>query len=130
VILLKKAFNLWARLKAFQHDLYLLYLVARHPETPTFIKGLTGLIALYVLSPIDLVPDFYPIIGYMDELILTPIFINAVLKLVPSHILAACQKVKMQKPLARKAKSWLTFFIISAILIALITYLVRNGNYI
>ncbi len=68
-----------------------LYFAWRDPRTPWYAKGLAALVAAYALSPIDLIPDFIPVLGYLDDLILLPLGIALVLRLIPPAVLADCQ---------------------------------------
>ena len=68
-----------------------LYLVARDPRTPWYVKLLVAGIVAYALSPIDLIPDFIPILGYLDDLVLIPIGIALAIKMVPPPLLAECR---------------------------------------
>jgi uncharacterized membrane protein YkvA (DUF1232 family) len=74
-----------ARLK---RDTAALWFACRDPRTPWPVKGLTFLIVAYALSPVDLIPDFIPVIGYLDELILLPMALWLVLRLLPARVLA------------------------------------------
>jgi uncharacterized membrane protein YkvA (DUF1232 family) len=75
----------WAsRLK---RDAHAIYLAARDPRVPWYAKALAIAIAGYALSPIDLIPDFIPVIGYLDELILLPLGIWLVVSLIPPEIM-------------------------------------------
>lgn len=76
------------RLKA---EVLALYLAARHPDTPWHAKLLVAGIVAYALSPIDLIPDFIPILGYLDELLLIPLGIVLAIRLIPPHVLAECR---------------------------------------
>lgn len=76
----------WA--KSFRRDVGALWLAARDPRVPFPAKLLAGLIAAYALSPIDLVPDFIPLIGYLDDLLIVPLGIWAVIRLIPPPILS------------------------------------------
>ena len=80
----------WAqRLKA---ELVALWFSTRHPRTPFYAKALAMALVAYAFSPIDLIPDFIPVLGYLDELILLPIGIWAVLKLVPEEVMLDCRE--------------------------------------
>ena len=68
-----------------------LYLAARHPGTPWYAKLLVAAIAAYALSPIDLIPDFIPILGYLDDLILIPLGIVLAVRMIPHPILEECR---------------------------------------
>jgi uncharacterized membrane protein YkvA (DUF1232 family) len=76
----------WAR--ALRRDAYAVYLVARSPDTPWYVKVLAGVVAAYALSPIDLIPDFIPVFGYLDDLILVPLGIWLVVALIPEPAIA------------------------------------------
>ncbi len=71
-----------------RRDAHTLWIAARDPRTPFAAKLLGGLIAAYVLSPIDLIPDFVPLLGFLDELILVPIGLMVARLLVPEPLLA------------------------------------------
>jgi len=76
----------WAReLKA---QLLTLWFSRSHPDTPLLAKLSAGLVVAYAFSPIDLIPDFIPVIGYLDDLLLVPLGIYLVLRLIPRHVLA------------------------------------------
>jgi len=83
------------RLKEWAHqlknDVLALWFCVRHPRTPFLAKMLTAALVAYAFSPIDLIPDFIPVLGYLDELILLPAGIWLVLKLVPQDVLAECR---------------------------------------
>jgi uncharacterized membrane protein YkvA (DUF1232 family) len=76
----------WAR--AVKRDVIALFLAARDPRTPWYARTAAGLIAAYALSPIDLIPDFIPVLGYLDDLIVVPIGIWAVVKLMPADLMS------------------------------------------
>ena len=78
-----------ARMK---RDAVALWFARRHPRTPWTARALAVFVAAYALSPIDLIPDFIPVLGYLDELILLPAGIWLVLKLVPQDVLAECRE--------------------------------------
>ncbi len=89
----KKATNsLWDRLKRSSQELknqvYALYFASRDKRTPWTAKVLAILVVAYALSPIDLVPDFIPVLGYLDDLILIPVGIALTLKLIPHEVMA------------------------------------------
>jgi uncharacterized membrane protein YkvA (DUF1232 family) len=71
-----------------KRDVLVVYLVARDSRVPWPVKVLAAAVAAYALSPIDLIPDFIPLVGYLDDLVIVPLGILAVVKLVPTEILA------------------------------------------
>ncbi len=79
--------DLKARARALKTETYAVYLAARDPRTPWFAKGLVLLIVAYALSPIDLIPDFVPVLGYLDDLIILPAGIMLALKLIPAEVM-------------------------------------------
>ncbi|MBZ9800072.1 YkvA family protein [Mesorhizobium sp. ES1-4] len=76
----------WAR--AIKRDVHALYLAARDPRTPWYARALAMCVAGYALSPIDLIPDFIPLVGYLDDAILVPLGILAVVKMIPPEVMA------------------------------------------
>jgi uncharacterized membrane protein YkvA (DUF1232 family) len=92
----------WAR--AVRRDAIAVYLAARDPRTPWYAKALAAFVAGYALSPIDLIPDFIPVIGYLDDLMIVPLGIWAVVKLVPSQVMAdsrAAAAILAERPISR-----------------------------
>ena len=79
----------WA--SGLKRDAHAIYLASRDPRMPWYAKALAIAIAAYALSPIDLIPDFIPIIGYLDELILLPLGIWLVVLLIPPDIMVECR---------------------------------------
>jgi len=75
----------WAR--TIKQDAHALYLAARDPRVPWYAKGLAIAVAGYAISPIDLIPDFIPGIGYLDDLIIVPLGIALVIRLIPPEIM-------------------------------------------
>jgi uncharacterized membrane protein YkvA (DUF1232 family) len=76
----------WAR--AIKRDVHAVYLASRDPRVPWPAKVLAICIAAYALSPIDLIPDFIPVLGYLDDAILLPLGILLVVRLIPADIMA------------------------------------------
>ena len=76
----------WA--KTMKRDVLALYLAGRDPRVPWYVKLLAAATAAYALSPIDLIPDFIPIIGYLDDIIILPTAIWLTVRLIPQEILA------------------------------------------
>ena len=76
----------WAR--EIKRDVYALYLASRDPRVPWYAKLTAACVAAYALSPIDLIPDFVPVLGYLDDLIIVPLGIALAVRLVPKAVLA------------------------------------------
>lgn len=79
----------WAA--SLKSNTYALYLASRDPRVPILAKIIIGLVVAYALSPIDLIPDFIPVIGYIDDLILLPIGIWIAIRLIPHDVWKECQ---------------------------------------
>ena len=102
-----------------------LYLAYKHPRTPWYAKALAALIIGYALSPIDLIPDFIPVIGYLDDFILVPLGIALLIKIIPRDILEECRAKAQSDLLNRESKNWIAAIII--VLIWLLTlYLILS----
>jgi uncharacterized membrane protein YkvA (DUF1232 family) len=96
------------RVRRLKGETFALYLAARHPGTPWYAKIFVAAIVAYAFSPIDLIPDFVPILGYLDDLILIPIGVALAIRMVPPSVLADCracaqQVVSQGKPVSRVA---------------------------
>jgi len=83
--------NLQQRARDLKTETIALYLAARHPDTPWYAKLLVAAIAAYALSPIDLIPDFIPVLGYLDDIILIPLGIALAVRMIPHPILEECR---------------------------------------
>ena len=78
--------------RELKDETYALYLAYRHPDTPWLAKAFAGLVIAYASSPIDLVPDFIPILGYLDDLVLVPLGIAIALKMIPDAVMVECRR--------------------------------------
>jgi uncharacterized membrane protein YkvA (DUF1232 family) len=68
-----------------------LYYAYRDPRTPWYARIFTGLIVAYAFSPIDLIPDFIPVLGYLDDLLIVPLGVLLALKMIPAEVMAECR---------------------------------------
>src|SRR6516165_7773899 len=94
----------WARLA--KRGVHAIYLAARDPRVPWYAKALALCVAGYALTPIDLIPDFVPVLGYLDDVIIVPLGILAVVKLIPPEIMAehrALAAAAQDRPVSRAA---------------------------
>jgi uncharacterized membrane protein YkvA (DUF1232 family) len=95
----------WARL--VKRDIHAIYLCSRDPRVPWHAKALAIFVAAYALSPIDLIPDFVPVLGYLDDLILVPAGIWLVVRLIPAHVMAEQRELAAaasDRPVSRTAE--------------------------
>src|SRR5574343_36011 len=98
------SFKTWA--KALKQHTLTVYFAARDPRTPLLVRLLALLVAAYALSPIDLIPDFIPVIGYLDDLLLLPLGIALVVRLTPPEVIASAREQAAQateRPVSRGA---------------------------
>ncbi|MEQ8193228.1 MAG: YkvA family protein [Rhodospirillales bacterium] len=105
----------WAA--SLKRDVLALYLAARDPRVPWFAKAAALVVAGYALSPIDLIPDFIPVLGYLDDLILVPLGIWLTIKLIPAPVLADLRE-RAERQLIEKPRSWVAAVCIVAIWLA------------
>lgn len=79
------------RARRLKTETFVLYLAARHPETPWYAKLFVAGVVACAFSPIDLIPDFIPVLGYLDDLILIPMGIALAIRMIPAPVLAECR---------------------------------------
>jgi uncharacterized membrane protein YkvA (DUF1232 family) len=72
-------------------EVYALYLAYKDERTPTFARLFAAVVVAYAFSPIDLIPDFIPILGYLDDLVLVPLGIFLALKMIPPEVMSECR---------------------------------------
>jgi uncharacterized membrane protein YkvA (DUF1232 family) len=77
--------------RQLKRETYALYLACRDPRTPWYARLLAAVVVAYAFSPIDLIPDFVPILGYLDDLVLIPLGLLLATRLVPGPVLADCR---------------------------------------
>ena len=83
--------DLKARAKQLKTDLPAVFLALKRKDTPWTAKALAALTIGYALSPIDLIPDFIPVLGYLDDLILLPALVALTIRLIPAEVMASCR---------------------------------------
>ena len=79
------------RVRALKRDVYALYLAYRDPRTPWAARIVAACVVAYALSPIDLIPDFVPVLGTLDDLILVPLGLLLAIRLIPPEVMADCR---------------------------------------
>ena len=110
--------------RTLKQELHALYLACKDPRTPWYAKALGFCVVGYALSPIDLIPDPIPILGYLDDLILLPLGIVAVRKMIPSAVLTECRE-RAKELSQKKGKNWIAAGVIIAIWIILAICITR-----
>jgi uncharacterized membrane protein YkvA (DUF1232 family) len=79
------------RARLLKREVYALTLAVRDPRTPWYARAVAGAVLVYALSPLDLIPDFIPVIGYLDDLIVVPIGIALALRMIPEPVMSDCR---------------------------------------
>jgi len=112
----------WAR--TIRHEIFALYLACQDARVPWYAKVFTGCIVAYAFSPIDLIPDAIPILGYLDDLILLPLGIKLAIKMIPKEVLEDCRQkatvLQQEKPI-----NWWVAFIIIIIWLAIFIKIIK-----
>jgi uncharacterized membrane protein YkvA (DUF1232 family) len=113
--------------RELKKETYAVYLASTDQRVPWYARVLAGVTVAYAFSPIDLIPDFIPILGYLDDLIIVPLGIWLVLKMIPPQVLADCREkaaaeIERGKPINRTAAAvilaiWIGWGILAAILL-------------
>jgi uncharacterized membrane protein YkvA (DUF1232 family) len=121
----KKLEELKKRAKELKKNIGVLYLAYKHPKTPWYAKIMTALVVVYALSPIDLIPDFIPVLGYLDDLILIPAGITLSFRLIPREVIDDCRK-SLDENENLKSKGIIGGIIIALIWIFIIYLILRK----
>lgn len=112
----------WA--KKLKTDTYALFLAYKDPRVPWYAKVFVAITVGYALSPIDLIPDFIPILGYLDDLILIPLGISLALKMIPKEVMIECRE-KAEKIIGTtKPKNRIAAIIIVSIWVVALTLII------
>ena len=115
----------WAR--NLKRDSHAIYLASRDSRVPWYAKALAVAVAAYALSPIDLIPDFIPVIGYLDDLVIVPLGIWLVVSLIPDEVMAECRAKADeigQRPVSRAGMiAIITVWIAAAAILGWIGYI-------
>jgi uncharacterized membrane protein YkvA (DUF1232 family) len=115
-----------AKAKELKYNLSALYLVYKRKDVPIIAKIIIIITIAYALSPIDLIPDFIPILGYLDDLIILPFFIYVSLKLIPGEIIEECKEQAKDLWKDGKPKRWYYAIPVIAIYLLIIIIIVKN----
>jgi len=88
------------RAEMLERETYALILAYRHPRTPWHARVWTVLVLAYALSPVDLIPDFVPVLGYLDDLLLVPLGISLALRMIPPEVMRECRETASERTAA------------------------------
>src|SRR5689334_12415384 len=103
----------WAR--ALKREVYALYLAYRDPRVPWYARVVAGCVVAYAFSPIDLIPDPIPVLGYLDDLVLVPLGVALAIRLIPAGVLADCRAEAGRAMAAGKPTNWVAAGVIVAL---------------
>ena len=98
--------NLKQRAKQLKIDIPAVFIAMKRKDTPALAKIIAGITILYALSPVDLIPDFIPVLGYLDDVILLPGLIALTIKLIPDEVFVECRKQSEGLWAGGKPKRW------------------------
>jgi uncharacterized membrane protein YkvA (DUF1232 family) len=117
------AFEGWkATARKLKQEVYALYLASKDRRVPWHARLAAIVVVAYAFSPIDLIPDPIPVLGYLDDLILIPLGIALVIKLIPDEVLRDCREKASSTMQAGKPKNWVAAGIIILIWVALFAF--------
>ncbi len=120
-----KQMNLKERAGKLKTDLPALFLALKDRETPVLAKVFAGITVAYALSPVDLIPDFIPVLGYLDDVILLPTLIVITVKLIPAPVLERCRAQSEEMWKDGKPKKWVYAIPIVLIWLVIIALLLK-----
>ena len=104
---LKSVFKNWREWAVeLKRQTFALYLAYKDPRVPWYAKLFGALVVAYALSPVDLIPDFIPVIGYLDDLILIPLGIALTVRMIPKEIMQECRAKAQSEMMVKKRKNW------------------------
>jgi uncharacterized membrane protein YkvA (DUF1232 family) len=119
-------FKAWKRkAKALKKEIYSLSFAVKDPRVPWYAKAFAVLIIGYILSPIDPIPDFIPVIGYFDELIIVPIAIIILSKMIPKEVLEECRERARTHRGRMKGRHWIAASVIILIWLTIVYLSIR-----
>ncbi len=113
-------FGAWKeRARRLRMQTYALYLACKDPRVPWYAKALAACVVAYAFSPIDLIPDPIPVLGYLDDLVLIPLGVVLVIRMIPSSVMAECQEEARKAMEEGKPTNWVAAGVIVAIWLVL-----------
>lgn len=116
--------ELKSRARALKHEAYAIYLAAKDPRTPWYAKALVFFVVAHTFSPIDLIPDFIPVLGYLDDLIITPGGLWLAVRLIPPDVLDEARRAAADQ-IPGKGTGYFGAAMIIAVWILIVVCLIR-----
>jgi uncharacterized membrane protein YkvA (DUF1232 family) len=118
LVVMKLIATLKQKVRALKHEMLALYYASFHPSLNVLPKIVIGITLAYLLSPIDLIPDFIPILGYIDDLLIVPALITLCIALIPKDIMEESRCKAKNEPLElRKNKTMVILFILLLVVV-------------
>jgi uncharacterized membrane protein YkvA (DUF1232 family) len=109
-----------AKARVIKQDTYALYFAYRDPRVPWYAKVVAALVVAYAFSPIDLIPDFVPVLGYLDDVILVPLGIALAVRMIPADVMAEARESARAHLSQRRPVNWAAAVIIILVWIAVL----------
>ncbi len=117
--------NLKQRVSQLKSDIGAVYFALRHRDTPWYAKVVAGITVAYALSPVDLIPDFIPVLGYLDDVVVLGLLLILVIKLIPNTVMKQCRERAKDLWQGTAAKRWVYALPIIAIWLILLFFIVK-----
>ena len=111
------------RKRRLEIEVRALYLAGKDPRTPWHAKALVGLVVAYALSPIDLIPDFIPFIGLIDDLVVVPLGVIVARRMIPAEVMAECRSRAEADVALSSRRSWVWMWVVVIVAIWLLVAL-------
>ncbi len=116
--------------RRLKREVRALYLAYRDPRVPWHARVFAGAVVAYAFSPIDLIPDVVPVLGYLDDLVLVPLGIALAIRMIPPEVLAECRERALQEQDGHRPVNWAAAAVIAAVWLGLaalaVVYLARR----
>ncbi len=117
------------RARKLKTDIPAVFIALKRKDTPIPAKVIAGLTIVYALSPVDLIPDFIPVLGYLDDILLLPALVALTIRLIPSEIMEECRKEAAGIWEGGKPKKWyyaIPFVLVWCIVLLLVIFLMKS----
>ncbi len=124
-------FQSWKQLaRKFKHETYALYLACRDQRTPWYARLMAAAVVAYAFSPIDLIPDFIPVLGLLDDFVLVPLGIMLVCSMIPAPVMEDCRRRAREEMYYDKPVSWAAAVVVIGVwvLLAGLGYYLWTGH--
>ncbi|WP_163099814.1 YkvA family protein [Peribacillus alkalitolerans] len=118
----------WAR--NLKKQVFILYYAYQDDRVPWYAKLFAGLVVAYAFSPIDLIPDFIPILGYIDDVIIVPLGIMFALKMIPDSVITNCEIMAEELMKKGKPKNWIVASIIIMVWVFILLWGINKAYYL